>query len=71
MFFGEMRRRQLVLEVGAVQPTDGRSGSATAAGFRFQQALGQRIVLVLDGFGGLIEDRAENYGARTEILVKF
>lgn len=70
MFFGELHRRQLIFEVGAWQPTDGRD-SAQALGSRFQQAFGRRFVLVLDAFGALREESRDAYGGRVELLVKF
>ena len=71
MFFGELRRKQLVLELGGVSPTDGRPGSAQAIGARWQQAIGQRTVLRLDAFGALQQQSKEALGARLEFLVKF
>lgn len=71
MFFGELRRRQLTFEIGGLAPTDGRNASAEALGARFQQALGQRTVLILDAFGALQENAREAFGGRMEFLVKF
>ncbi len=71
MFFGELRRRQLVLELGGLKPTDGRNASAEAIGARYQQAFGQRTILVVDAFGALQENAKEGVGGRVEFLVKF
>ena len=71
MFFGELRRRQLTMELGGLTPTDGRNTRASALGARFQQAIGQRTILVLDAFGALREDSRESFGGRVEFLVKF
>lgn len=71
MFFGELRRRQLTFELGGLTPTDGRDSQATALGARYQQALGQRTILVLDAFGALRENSRESFGGRMELLVKF
>ncbi len=70
MYFGELRRRQLVGEIGARTGTDG-GPSAEAVALRYQQAFGRRYVLVLDAFGALREDSKESYGGRIEMLVKF
>lgn len=71
MFFGDLRRRQLTFELGALTPTDGRNGSASALGTRYQQALGQRTVLIVDAFGAMQENAREAFGGRLEFLVKF
>lgn len=71
MFFGELRRRQLTLELGGLTPTDGRNASAEAFGARFQQAIGQRTVFIVDAFGALQENSREAFGGRMEFLVKF
>jgi hypothetical protein len=70
MFFGEFRRRQLILEAGGLASTD-EGSSAEAVGARFQQALGRRSVLRFDLFGALQESTDDAYGARMELLVKF
>jgi len=71
MFFGELRRKQLILEIGALTDTNNRGASAEAIGARWQQALGKRTVLRLDAFGALQENAREAFGARMEFLVKF
>lgn len=71
MFFGELRRRQLILEVGGRNSTDGTSPSAVATGLRYQQAFGRRLVMVVDAFGGIRESSKEPFGGRLEFLVKF
>ena len=71
MFFGELRRRQLTLELGGLAPTDGRNGAAQAIGGRYQHAIGQRTILVLDAYGALRENSRESFGGRMELLVKF
>ena len=71
MFFGELRRRQLTLEIGGLTDTNNRGASAEAIGARWQQALGKRTILRLDAFGALQENAREAFGARMEFLVKF
>jgi hypothetical protein len=64
-------RRQLVLEAGVRK--DDTDGGFDAAGIaaRLQQAVGQRTVLTLEGFGTAQENNDDGYGLRSEILVKF
>lgn len=71
MFFGELRRKQLILEIGGLTDTDNRNASAEAIGARWQQAFGRRAILRLDAFGALQENAREAVGARMEFLVKF
>ena len=71
MFFGELRRRQLILEVGGLSDTNNRGASAEAIGARWQRAFGRRTILRLDAFGALQENAREAFGARMEFLVKF
>jgi len=75
MFFGELRRRQLILELGGRAPTKAptllRQQPAAGIGTRYQQAFGRRVVLVLDLFGVARETASESYGGRMEFLVKF
>ncbi len=70
MFFGEFRRRQLILEAGGLASTDG-GPAAEALGARYQHAFGRRTVMIFDLFGALQESMDDAYGARMEILVKF
>ncbi len=71
MFFGDLRRKQLILEIGGLSDTDNRQASAQAIGARWQQAFGRRTILRLDAFGALQENAREAFGARMEFLVKF
>lgn len=75
IFFGELRRRQVVLEVGGRAPTQGptllRQQAAEGVAARFQQALGRRITFIIDAFGVHRETAHDAYGGRTELLVKF
>lgn len=70
MFFGEFRRRQLIIEAGGLGSTD-VSSNAQAIGTRFQQAIGRRNVLIFDLFGARQESLDDAFGARMEFLVKF
>lgn len=70
MFFGEYRRRQLIVETGGLASTDG-AGSAQALGARYQQAYGRRTIFIADLFGAAQESMDDAFGARFEVLVKF
>lgn len=75
MFFGQQytARRQLILEIGSRMSDDDLLGEEDqyAVGFRFQQALGRRIVWQLDGYIADSDRRGTQKGFRTELLVKF
>ena len=75
MFFGELRRRQLILEVGTRAPTRPatllRQETASGLGARLQQAIGRRTILILDAFAVTRKNASDSYGSRIEFLVKF
>ena len=75
MFFGELRRRQVILEIGGRAPTRSPASllqqPSAGVGVRYQQAIGQRVVLILDTFGVTRVHGGESYGGRCEFLVKF
>jgi hypothetical protein len=75
MFFGVLRRKQLIIELGGRAPTQTptavRQRAAEGIGVRFQQAFGRRSVLVLDTFGVVRDQSAASTGGRIEWLVKF
>ncbi|MEO6034590.1 MAG: hypothetical protein ABIQ35_04985 [Verrucomicrobiota bacterium] len=75
MFFGELRRRQVILEIGGRAPTEdpqfARQRAAEGIGVRYQQSFGRRFVLVLDAFGVNRDLVSPSYGGRMELLVKF
>jgi hypothetical protein len=62
-------RRQMTLEVGA-RNDDFNDVTEYGIAARFQQALGKRFVLQVDGFLADGNDRDSTYGARLEFLVK-
>jgi hypothetical protein len=64
----DKNRRQFTVEVGARDSDDGSAQYGLAA--RFQQALGKRFVLQIDGFVADQEDFDSSYGARLELLFK-
>ena len=69
-FFDETRK-QLIVEFGGRQGTDGDGLGSLALGARYQQALGQRAVLQFDIFGSMHESRDEGFGARIELRYEF
>jgi hypothetical protein len=75
MFFGALRRKQLIIELGGRAPTQTptavRQRAAGGIGVRYQQAFGRRSVLVLDTFGVVRDQSAASTGGRIEWLVKF
>lgn len=75
MFFGELRRRQIIIEVGGRAPTQAptelRQEAAEGIAVRFQQALGRRVVLIADTFGVNREHSPASVGGRLEMEVKF
>lgn len=74
MFFGELRRRQLVFEIGGRAPTKETTvfsqRAAEGLGVRFQQALGRRFIVILDSYGVHRDVGTASYGGRLEFLVK-
>ncbi len=70
MFFGGIRR-QFILEAGGRR--DRSVGGFDAIGIvgRFQQAIGRRVVLQVDGFVTGQEAEHAGYGIRSELTVKF
>ncbi|MGI9626046.1 MAG: hypothetical protein ACR2QM_04360 [Longimicrobiales bacterium] len=67
-------RQQVVLEVGGRYRLNNEAFNTSSSGgaIRYQAALGQRFVFVLDGFGIFDQDVEEmNLGARTELVLKF
>jgi hypothetical protein len=75
MFFGELHRRQVVVEIGGRAPTEApivlRERAAGGIAVRFQQAFGRRFVLVVDTFGVVRDKSAASTGGRVELLTKF
>jgi hypothetical protein len=76
--FWDNHRRNLVLEIAAVKDNsrnlfkskgDGNDGAAFSV--QFQQAIGQRVQLQLDGFVSALEGGDNGTGARFEVLTQF
>ncbi len=64
-------RKQIILELGGRQSTNGDRDGAMALGARYQQAIGQHMVLQLDLYGSLQESRDDGWGTRVETRFEF
>lgn len=66
-------RRQLILELGGRVGTTGDETDSVAGTARYQTAMGQHYVLVIDGFAGYRQGAGTQdlFGGRVELLVKF
>lgn len=65
-------RKQLIIEAGGRKDTNGIGAGAAAIGMRYQNAVGRRVVVQIDGFTTLQEHKNDPaFGARFEILTKF
>jgi hypothetical protein len=70
VFFDELRQ-QVVVELAGRTDTDNSGQAAMAAGIRYQKAIGQHLVFVIDSFIANSESRGTSPGARVELLTKF
>lgn len=70
MFFND-KREQVVLEIGGRQNTDSMNDAAIATGLRYQRALDQHWLIVVDAFVAKQESRDVSQGGRVELLLKF
>ena len=70
MFFDETRK-QLILEIGGQDGTNGQDNAAIAFAARYQQAIGQNMIFRLDGFVAGRENALPSRGVRMEVVVKF
>ncbi len=69
LFFNHTKQ-QVIFEVGGREPTNGADG-AFGFGTRFQKALNQHWIVVLDGFASKQESQRWIPGTRIEFLAKF
>ena len=69
--FWDIHRRNLVLELAGRADTSGEGLNDFALGFQFQQAFFRRILLQVESFYAVQEDRDDAYGARSELLIQF
>jgi hypothetical protein len=70
MFF-DHTRQQVIWEVGGYKETKGASRGAIGSALRYQKAIGQHSILVMDGFVSKHETRRASQGARIEWRIKF
>jgi hypothetical protein len=72
-WFFDGTRKQLIWEIGGVGETDGGPNRAAAAtGLRYQEAVGQHFIVVLEGFVAKRESLPQpGVGGRAELRVKF
>jgi hypothetical protein len=75
MFIGPRRREQLVFEIGGRAQTESpkymRQEPAEGVGVQYQQAIGQRFILIVGGFAVNRDDYGGSYGGRMEWETKF
>lgn len=70
MFF-DHTKQQVVFEIGGRQDTDEVNDAAIAAGMRYQKALDQHWLVVVDAFVAKRESVNVTQGARVELQMKF
>lgn len=69
-FFNDNRTR-FVLEVGGRKGTSSEIDDAAVIGTRFQRATGTRMILRVDGFAAVQQNRDKGFGIRSKLLVRF
>ena len=70
LFFDETRQ-QVIVELGGRNDTNGIDEGALAAGLRYQKAIGQHWIFLVDSFIGKRESLGVMQGLRFEFLAKF
>jgi hypothetical protein len=71
-WFFDDTRKQLIWEVGGVAETRGAPNRGQIATvLRYQQAIGQHLIWVIDGFTAKREGQHVGGGGHTELRVKF
>jgi hypothetical protein len=75
IYYGALRRTQLLLEIGARHPTKSpvlvQQEPSAGVAARYQKAFGRRYVLIVDAFGVVRQNETRGYGGRVEFLTKF
>ena len=70
-FFDETRK-QLIWEIGGAAETEGNQNDGQiGTTLRYQQAIGQHLILLVDGFVSKRESFTTSSGGRTSVRVKF
>ncbi|MDA1050289.1 MAG: hypothetical protein O3C40_07390 [Planctomycetota bacterium] len=70
LFFNNTRD-QLIFELGGAKETKGVNRGTLGTGLRYQKAIGQHSILVVEGFVSKHEGQRVSQGARTEWRIKF
>ena len=70
MFFEESRQ-QVIFEIGGRKDTNDIGDGAIGVGARYQKAIGQHWIFIVDGFTTKREGRSVSPGTRIEFLAKF
>lgn len=70
-WFFDHTRQQVIWEVGGFKETKGDNRGAIGTAMRFQKAIGQHSICVIDGFVSKHESRNVSQGTRFEWRVKF
>ncbi len=70
MFFDDYRK-QLILEVGAQTETIGPTQKSVAAGFQYEQAIGQNWTVTAGAIGALQDQKRPLYGLRLQLDFNF
>ena len=70
LFFND-NPTQFVLEVGGRKGTSSEIDDAAVIGTRFQRAIGTRMILHVDGFAAVQQNRDKGFGIRSKLLVRF
>lgn len=69
--FYDKTRQQVIFEIGGRKNTQGINDGALAGAIRYQKAIGQHWIMLLDSFVAKQESRGVASGARIEFLAKF
>jgi len=69
--FFDGTRKQIIFEVGGRKDTNEINAGAIAGGVRYQQAIGQHWIFLIDGFVAEHETLGTTPGTRIEMLAKF
>lgn len=69
--FYDKTRQQLIFEIGGRKDTNDLNDGAIGGAIRYQKAIGQHWIMLLDSFVAKQESRGVASGARIEFLAKF
>jgi hypothetical protein len=70
-FFYDHTRQQVIFEIGGHQKTKGDNSAAAGVAVRWQRAIGQHYILLLDGFVTKQESMDTSPGVRLELRMKY